>query len=186
MRLRQRLENLPVGQKLLAALLVLLAAVLLVANLAFIIAAYWITQQSMAPQALQTLGRLIASPETSAHALSSAPAAEQVLRRLDSYAPLRAAIIYDANGNSLAQLQQGAALDLPQTFGMLESWRLNEFRANQLVELPHADGKPGHLLLVASSELPGAFYTGTLTASLVILCFSLLLWVLVARQIRRL
>src|SRR5690606_7784086 len=57
---------------------------------------------------------------------------------------------------------------------------------NQLVELPHADGKPGHLLLVASTELPGAFYTGTLTASLVILWFSLLPWVLVARQIRRL
>ena len=51
MRLRQRLENLPVGRKLLAALLVLLAAVMLVANLAFISAAYWITQESMAPQA---------------------------------------------------------------------------------------------------------------------------------------
>ena len=65
MRLRQRLENLPVGRKLLAALLVLLAAVMLVANLAFISAAYWITQQSMAPQALHTLGRLIASPTLS-------------------------------------------------------------------------------------------------------------------------
>jgi len=43
MPLRQRLENLPVGQKLLAALLVLLATVLLVANLTFISAAYWIS-----------------------------------------------------------------------------------------------------------------------------------------------
>jgi hypothetical protein len=40
--------------------------------------------------------------------------------------------------------------------------------------------------MVASSELPGAFYTGTLTASLAILVASLLLWVLVARQIRQL
>ncbi|WP_122693486.1 HAMP domain-containing protein, partial [Pseudomonas viridiflava] len=45
---------------------------------------------------------------------------------------------------------------------------------------------PGHLLLVASSELPPAFYTGTLTASLGILVFSVLLWLVVARQIRRL
>ena len=56
MPLRQRLENLPVGQKLLAALLVLLTTVLLVANLTFISAAYWISQESMAPQALQAIG----------------------------------------------------------------------------------------------------------------------------------
>ena len=55
MPLRQRLENLPVGQKLLAALLVLLATVLVVANLTFITAAYWISHESTAPQALQTL-----------------------------------------------------------------------------------------------------------------------------------
>lgn len=52
MPLRQRLENLPVGQKLLAALLVLLTTVLLVANLTFISAAYWISQESMAPPGL--------------------------------------------------------------------------------------------------------------------------------------
>jgi len=62
MPLRQRLENLPVGQKLLAALLVLLTTVLLVANLTFISAAYWISQESMAPQALQTIGRLVSNP----------------------------------------------------------------------------------------------------------------------------
>ena len=61
MPLRQRLENLPVGQKLLAALLVLLTTVLLVANLTFISAAYYISQESMAPQALQTIGRLVSS-----------------------------------------------------------------------------------------------------------------------------
>ena len=79
MRLRQRLDNLPVGRKLLAALLVLLAAVLLVANLAFISAAYWITQESMAPQALHTLARLIASPALSKEALHS-PASAQAPR----------------------------------------------------------------------------------------------------------
>jgi HAMP domain-containing protein len=42
------------------------------------------------------------------------------------------------------------------------------------------------LLLVASSELPMAFYTGTLTASLGILIFSVLLWLVIARQIKRL
>ena len=47
-------------------------------------------------------------------------------------------------------------------------WRAGEIRANLLVRLPQADGSAGHLLMVASSELPGAFYTGTLTASLAI------------------
>ena len=45
MPLRQRLENLPVGQKLLAALLVLMTTVLLVANLTFISAAYYISRK---------------------------------------------------------------------------------------------------------------------------------------------
>ncbi|MBJ7546506.1 PAS domain-containing sensor histidine kinase, partial [Pseudomonas sp. OA3] len=186
MRLRQRLENLPVGRKLLAALLVLLAAVMLVANLAFISAAYWITQESMAPQALHTLGRLIASPTLSKEALHSSASAEALLKRLDDYAPLRAAIIYDSNGNSLAQLQRGEKLQLPQQLSHLQNWRETAFRTNLLVDLPHPSGRPGALLLVASSELPGAFYTGTLTASLVILAFSVLLWMLVARQIKRL
>jgi hypothetical protein len=80
MNLRQRLEDLPVGQKILAALLVLLATVMLVANLAFISAAYWISQDSVAPQALQTIGRLIANPALSEPALSS-PIKAQVLDR---------------------------------------------------------------------------------------------------------
>ena len=45
MPLRQRLENLPVGQKLLAALLVLLTTVLVVANLTFISAAYFLDRR---------------------------------------------------------------------------------------------------------------------------------------------
>jgi PAS domain-containing protein len=186
MILRQRLENLPVGRKLLLALLVLLAAVLLVSNLTFISAAYWISRQSVAPQAMHTLGELFATEELSARALSSPEAASKLLKRLDGYAPLRAAMIYDQDGNSLAQLQQGDRLRLPEQLSDVEHWRASEIRANLLVRLPQADGSAGHLLMVASSELPGAFYTGTLTASLAILVASLLLWILVARQIRQL
>jgi hypothetical protein len=177
--LRQRLENLPVGRKLLVALLVLLATVLVVANLAFISAAYWISQQSVAPQALHTLGRLIASPQLSQPALNSASAAEALLERLDDYAPLRAAVVYDSNGISLAQLQRGEELPLPSRTELVATWRHSEFRINKLIELPQPSGPPGHLLLVASSELPGAFYTGTLSASLVILAVSVALWLIV-------
>ncbi|MCW3148285.1 ATP-binding protein [Stutzerimonas stutzeri] len=186
MTLRQRLENLPVGRKLLIALLVLLAAVLLVSNLAFISAAYWISRQSVAPQAMHTIGELFATDELSQAALASADSAETVLRRLDNYAPLRAAVIYDVDGNRLAQLQRGDRLKLPARLNDVAAWRAGEIRANLLVELPQPGGRPGHLLMVASSELPGAFYTGTLTASIAILLASLLLWVLVARQIRQL
>ncbi len=186
MSLRQRLENLPVGRKLLIALLVLLAAVLLVSNLAFISAAYWISRQSVAPQAMHTLGALFATPELSQRALDSQDAANELLKKLDDYAPLRAAVIYDSSGNSLGQLYRGEPLNLPQRLHGLTEWQKTEMRANLLVELPQPDGPPGHLLMVASSELPGAFYTGTLTASLAILLASLLLWLLVARQIRQL
>ncbi|SNS23956.1 sensor histidine kinase [Pseudomonas segetis] len=186
MSLRQHLEDLPVGRKMLAALLVLVIAVLLVANLAFISAAYWISQQSMAPQAMHTLGRIIASPALSQQALSSADQAQALLKRLDDYPPLRGAVIYGSDGRSLAQLQRGEKLDMPERLDELDSWRVTEFRSNQLIELPQPNGQPGHLLLVASSELPGAFYTGTWTASLVILIISAMLWFLVARQIRRL
>ena len=182
MPLRQRLENLPVGQKLLAALLVLLTTVLLVANLTFISAAYWISQESMAPQALQTIGRLVSNPGLAERALLSVADAQALLDELDSYSPLRAAGIYTADGKLLAQLQQGDQLKLPSHFGNLEAWRSSEFRSTQLVQLPNA----GHLLLVASSELPVAFYKGTLTASLGILIFSILLWLVIARQIKRL
>jgi len=186
MGLRQRLENLPVGRKLLAALVILLAAVLLLANLAFISAAYWISQQSMTPQALGSLGQLIASPPLAHQALASPEAAQEVLQRLESYAPLRSAALYGHDGRLLAQLQRGDRLQLPEHVDKVRAWRLLEFRVTQLIELPQPGQLPGHLLLVASSELPGAFYTGTLSASLLILAFSVLLWMLVARQIRRL
>ncbi|NHW03691.1 ATP-binding protein [Stutzerimonas degradans] len=184
MTLRQRLENLPVGRKLLIALLVLLAAVLLVSNLTFISAAYWISRQSVAPQAMHTIGELFASEALSTQVLASTDAADAALRRLDGYSPLRAAVIYDTSGNQLAQLQRGERLRLPERLDDVAAWRAGEIRASLLVELPQPGERPGHLLLVASSELPGAFYTGTLTASVAILLASLLLWLLVARQIR--
>ena len=112
--LRQRLENLSVGRKLLAALLVLMATVLLIANLAFISAAYWISQESMAPQALQTLGRLFATAPLSREALASPESARRLLDQLDSYAPLRAAALYDGQGELLAQLISGSMMKLPQ------------------------------------------------------------------------
>ncbi|MCM2364601.1 ATP-binding protein [Pseudomonas sp. SR18] len=186
MPLRQRLENLPVGQKLLAALLVLLTTVLLVANLTFISAAYWISQESMAPQALQAIGRLVSNPALAAEALESPANADALLRELTSYSPLRAAALYDGEGNRLAQMQHGDRLHLPDNYRHIEAWRVTEFRSNQIITLPRAGQPSGHLLLVASSELPVAFYTGTLTASLGILIFSVLLWLIIARQIKRL
>ncbi|MEG8232194.1 sensor histidine kinase [Pseudomonas orientalis] len=186
MPLRQRLENLPVGQKLLAALLVLLTTVLLVANLTFISAAYWISQESMAPQALQAIGRLVSNPALAADALQSPDKADALLNELTSYSPLRAAALYDGEGNRLAQMQHGDRLHLPDNYRHVEAWRLTEFRSNQIITLPRPGQPSGHLLLVASSELPVAFYTGTLTASLGILIFSVLLWLVIARQIKRL
>ncbi|WP_263260484.1 sensor histidine kinase [Pseudomonas sp. RIT-PI-S] len=186
MQLRQRLENLPVGQKLLAALLVLMVTVLVVANLTFISAAYWISHESMAPQALQTIARLVTQPQLAQRAATSGEAANALLQEFDSYSPLRAAAVYGPDGQRLAQLQHGSHLTLPKHFDDLDDWRLTEFRSIQVAELPLAAGRPGHLLLVASSELPMAFYTGTFTASVGILVFSVLLWMLIARQIRRL
>ncbi|SDB65368.1 multi-sensor signal transduction histidine kinase [Pseudomonas sp. NFACC23-1] len=186
MPLRQRLENLPVGQKLLAALLVLLTTVLLVANLTFISAAYYISQESMAPQALQTIGRLVANPSLISDALQSPQSAQRLLDELNSYAPLRAAALYDGQGERLAQLQQGEKLKLPDHYRNIQAWQAGEFRSNQIITLPRPGTMPGHLLLVASSELPTAFYTGTLTASLGILIFSVLLWLIIAQQIKRL
>lgn len=186
MPLRQRLENLPVGQKLLAALLVLLTTVLLVANLTFISAAYWISQESMAPQALQAIGRLVSNPSLAAEALDSPLKAQTLLDELTSYSPLRAAALYDGEGTRLAQLQHANRLHLPDNYREIEIWRATEFRSNQVITIPRAGQPSGHLLLVASSELPVAFYTGTFTASLGILIFSVLLWLVIARQIKRL
>src|SRR5690606_25055299 len=100
--------------------------------LAFISAAYWISRQSVAPQAMHTIGELFATDELSQAALASADSAETVLRRLDNYAPLRAAVIYDVDGNRLAQLQRGDRLKLPARLSEVAAWRAGEIRANLL------------------------------------------------------
>ena len=186
MSLQRRLDNLPVGRKLLAALLVLLATVLLVANLTFISAAYWISQQSVTPQAMHTLGQLAATPALSQQALASPQAAAELLGQLHSYRPLRAAALFDGQGRRLAQFGGDDALQLPAHLSQLQAWRNGQFHTHQLTALPQPQGPSGHLLLVASSEIPGAFWTGTLSASAAILALSLLFWLLIDRQVRRL
>jgi len=116
MTLRQRLENLPVGQKLLAALLVLLVTILLVANLTFISAAYWITQESMAPQALQTIGRLVANPQLAARAGDTPETASALLKELDSYTPLRAAAVYGGDGVCWRSCSMASRWPCPSVF----------------------------------------------------------------------
>ncbi|WP_017256255.1 sensor histidine kinase, partial [Pseudomonas tolaasii] len=132
------------------------------------------------------IGRLVSNPSLAAEAIESPAKAEALLNELTSYSPLRAAALYDGDGNRLAQMQHGNRLHLPDNYRHIEAWRVTEFRSNQVITLPRAGQPSGHLLLVASSELPVAFYTGTLTASLGILIFSVLLWLVIARQIKRL
>ena len=136
MSLRQRLENLTVSQKLLAALLVLLATVLLVANLAFISAAYWISRENTAPQALHSLGRLIATPALSREALASPGKAAALLDTLESFSTVRAAALYGSDGQRLAQLPRGEKLQLPERAEHLNEWRHDDFRASKLIALP--------------------------------------------------
>ena len=186
MSLRQRLENLTVSRKLLAALLAMLATVLLVANLAFISAAYWISQENTAPEALHSLGRLIATPALSQQALASPANAAALLDTLESFSSVRAAALYGSDGERLAQLPRGEKLQLPERAEHLNEWRHDDFRASRLITLPQPNQAPGYLLLVASSQLSDGFYQGIFTASLVILGASVLLWLVVARQIKRL
>ncbi len=175
MILAKRLKNLPVGRKVAAALLVMMIAVLVVANVTFISAAYWISQESVAPQALADPGPAVRQPGAQPRGAGLAGGGRGAAAPADGYAPLRLAAVYDSQGQRLAELHNGDRLQVPARFEELQTWRLREFRTNLLVELPRPEGAPGHLLLVASSELPGAFYRGTLTASLAILTFSILL-----------
>jgi predicted ATPase len=108
----------------------------------------------------------VSNPSLVADALQSPQNAERLLNELNSYSPLRAAALYDGKGVRLAQLQHGDHLNLPERYRHIEAWQATEFRSNQVITLPRPGTDPGHLLLVASSELPMAFYTGTLTASL--------------------
>lgn len=186
MSLRLTLANLSVGQKLLTALLGLLAAVLLVVNLVFVSASYWIAQQNVDPQALQSIGNLLSNPALSQQALASESSAQLLLNDLANLAPLRAAAFYASNGQQLARLQTEPTLRLPEQFTQVERWRQARISSTHILELTQPGQAAGHLLLVGESELPAAFYQGTVTASLLILCLSLLLWLVVARQVRKL
>lgn len=186
MSLRQTLANLSVGHKLLAALLVLLATVLLVVNLVFVSAVYWIARQSVDPQALQSIGRLLSSPALSHEALASPSSAKALLDNLGNSTILRAAALYSGDGTRLAELQHEQVLPLPEDFAQVINWRKDHLSTTELFELSQPGQAPGHLLLVASNELSAAFYQGIVTASLLILCLSLLLWLAVARQVRSL
>jgi signal transduction histidine kinase/HAMP domain-containing protein len=183
---RLTLANLSVGQKMLAALLGLLAAVLLVVNLVFVSAAYWIAQQSINPHALHSIGRLVTNLGISQQTLTSEASANALLNSLADLAPLRAAALYNSDGQRLADLQHGESLQLPEQFSQVPRWRRNNDSSAHLVELQQANAASGHLLLVADQQLSAAFYQGTVSASLVILCLSLLLWLVVARQVRKL
>ncbi|KAI3478024.1 hypothetical protein L1887_60076 [Cichorium endivia] len=141
----------------------------------------------MAPQALQTIGRLVSNPQMAQEATDSPEAANRLLDELDTYSPLRAAALYGPDGKLLAQLQHGEPNRPAQAFPAISKAGASPNSAAPSWCACRAPGSPpGHLLLVASSELPTAFYTGTLTASLGILVFSVLLWMIIARQIKRL
>ncbi|MBX9755372.1 MAG: HAMP domain-containing protein [Pseudomonadaceae bacterium] len=183
---RLTLANLSIGQKMLAALLGLLAAVLLVVNVVFVSAAYWIAQQSIDPQALQSIGRLVATPAISRPALASEVSANTLLDSLADLAPLRAAALYSADGQRLAVLQLDAGAQLPEQFAQVAHWRHEHSGPTQVIELEQVTAAAGHLLLVGEQQLSPAFYQGTVTASLLILALSLLLWLVVARQVRTL
>src|SRR5690606_18573978 len=94
--------------------------------------------------------------------------------------------LFDGQGRRLAQFGEDDALQLPAHLSQLQAWRNGQFHTHQLTALPQPPGPSGHLLLVASSELPGAIWTGTLSASAAILALSLLFWLLIDRQVRRL
>lgn len=182
------LEDLPVDRKLFIALLVLLVTIVVIANLVFISASYWITRQIITPQALHSLARLYANPQMSQQMLSSQEMAGDLLRPLEGYAPLHAAAVYDGQGQLLAQYQQGdEVIPLPERIEGLTPWLQSEDWATTLVDLrPPGNAPPGHLLLLASRDLPTAFFIGTFSATLGIILISILLWMLLAKQVRRL
>lgn len=184
-KLHKFLKNLPVSRKLFAALLVLLITIIAISNLAFITAAYWITQQSMAPQGLRTLGNLYATPALSRQVLNSPEEASHALSQMEDYIPLRGAAIYNREGILLAKFPHKSTLEFPATINQIQPWLSYQFGTSYITDLDSDSGIPGKLVLLASNKLPIAFYTGTITASLGILFLSILLWLILAKQIRR-
>ncbi|MEB0151130.1 PAS domain-containing sensor histidine kinase, partial [Pseudomonas sp. CCC2.2] len=83
------------------------------------------------------LGRLTSNPDLIVQALDSPEKAEALLNEIGSYAPLRAAAIYDSSGNLIAQLQHGEHLPLPEHYRQIEAWSLTELRSHQVTRLHH-------------------------------------------------
>lgn len=184
-RLHNFLKNLPVSRKLIAALFVLLFTVITISNLAFITASYWITLQSMAPQGLRTLGNLYATPALSHQLLNSPDMANKALGQMVDYMPLRGAAIYGTDGKLLAKFPYKDAPNFPEEVGRVDRWMGSQFGSSYLTDLEGDDGQTGRLILLASNQLPMAFYTGIISASLGILVLSILLWFILAKQIKR-
>lgn len=183
-KLHNFLKNLPVSRKLMAALFVLLITIIVISNLAFITASYWITLQSMAPQGLRTLGNLYATPTLSHQLLNSTDTANEALGQMVNYMPLRGAAIYGTDGMLLAEFPHKDAPDFPKNIALLDNWMTSQFGTNYITDLESDDGQFGRLVLLASNKLPIAFFIGISSASLGILVLSILLWLILAKQIR--
>lgn len=183
-KLHNFLKNLPVSRKLMAALFVLLITIIVISNLAFITASYWITLQSMAPQGLRTLGNLYATPTLSHQLLNSTDTANEALGQMVNYMPLRGAAIYGTDGMLLAEFPHKDAPDFPKNIALLDNWMTSQFGTNYITDLESDDGQFGRLVLLASNKLPIAFFIGISSASLGILILSILLWLILAKQIR--
>lgn len=184
-KLHKFLKNLPVSRKLMAALFVLLITVIVISNLAFITASYWITQQSIAPQGLRTLGNLYATPALSSQLLNSQETANEALGQMVDYMPLRGAAIYSANGILLTKFPYKNSPAFPTNASDLDNWMMSQFGTSYSTDLEGENGELGRLVLLASNNLPVAFYTGIITASLGILFLSILLWLLLSKQVKR-
>lgn len=167
-----------------AALFVLLITIIVISNLAFITASYWITLQSMAPQGLRTLGNLYATPTLSHQLLNSTDTANEALGQMVNYMPLRGAAIYGTDGMLLAEFPHKDAPDFPKNIALLDNWMTSQFGTNYITDLESDDGQFGRLVLLASNKLPIAFFIGISSASLGILVLSILLWLILAKQIR--
>ncbi len=167
-----------------AALFVLLITIIVISNLAFITASYWITLQSMASQGLRTLGNLYATPTLSHQLLNSTDTANEALGQMVNYMPLRGAAIYGTDGMLLAEFPHKDAPDFPKNIALLDNWMTSQFGTNYITDLESDDGQFGRLVLLASNKLPIAFFIGISSASLGILVLSILLWLILAKQIR--
>lgn len=168
-----------------AALFVLLITILTISNFAFITASYWITLQSIAPNGLKTLGNLYATPALSSQLLSSQDGANKALEQMVDYLPLQGAAIYGERGELLAKFPYKHAPNFPENSIDLNKWMLSQFGTSYSTELVGEDGQRGRFVLIASNSLPTVFYIGIISASLGILILSILLWLLLSKQVKR-